>query len=108
MLPCQNMKKTKCIDVESRFPTYRCGYEDDSFQATRDPWHKIVMCRHGHVCPAGGTKLWACTKAARGKAAKQLREHGLRVVADGDDGINVEFDVTDYKTVFEIMGAISK
>ena len=30
---------------------------------------------------------------------------GFEVVMDGDDGINAEFDVSDYRTVFKIMGA---
>lgn len=98
---------TKCINLERRFPTYQVGYEDAQFEATRDPWHKTIKCKYGHICPAGGNKLWACTSSRRNQAARAFLKGELpvRVVQDGDDGLNVEFDVSDHKIIFDVMGA---
>jgi hypothetical protein len=54
--------------------------------------------------------LWACTNKSQGKAVSDLRklaaaDDGVRVAMDGEDGINVEFDVARWKEVFRIMGA---
>ena len=97
----------KCIDVEQRFPACKIGYEDDSFVATRDPWHKVIECRGGHVSPAGGDMLWACTKTRTTKAAKMMLANELpcRIVMDGDDGINAEFNVNDADMFLKVMGA---
>lgn len=95
------------IDLESRFGGYEIGYEDPEFEATQDPWHKVIRCKRGHICPAGGTKLWACTNNRRNKAARAMLSGELPGVIkmDGDDGINFEFDVSDYRLVFDLMGA---
>ena len=97
----------KCIDLERRFPQYKLGYEDPAFQGTRDPWHKIIECRSGHICPAGGDFLWACTNSTRSHAAQSLRrgETPARLINDGQDGVNAEFHVKDWKVMFLLMGA---
>jgi hypothetical protein len=96
----------KCVDVEVEFAAYRIGYEDPQFSATQDPWHKILVCRHGHISPAGGSKLWACTKN-NGQAATALRsgDYPCEVKMDGDDGVNAEFDVKDAPVFLKLMGA---
>lgn len=101
-----------CIDVEARFPGYKLGYEDPAFKGTQDPWHKVIECRAGHICPAGGDKLWACTKTRTSTAASAIRRprcfrDSLPVVIkmDGSDGINAEFSVSDAKQMFTVMGA---
>lgn len=48
--------------------------------------------------------LWACTNGTRSKFIKELRQE-FEVVMDGDDGINVAFDVSEWKRVFFLMGA---
>jgi len=98
---------TDCIDVEKVFPRYKLGYEDPAFTGTQDPWHKVIVCRQGTICPAGGDKLWACTKSARCAAANKIRRGELPCVIkmDGDDGINAEFSVDDARQVLKAMGA---
>lgn len=100
-----------CIDLETRFGRrYRVGYEDPQFAATQDPWHKIVKCKSGHICPSGETTLWACTKGRRSRVAKAMLSGELPCVIkmDGDDGINAEFDVSDFQSMFSAMGAIRR
>ena len=97
----------KCIDVERRFPQFKIGYEDPQFESTQNPWHKVVLCRRGHICPAGGTKLWACTSGRTNAASKAMLsgEVPCEIQMDADDGINAEFDVADYQVFFKLMGA---
>lgn len=97
----------ECIDVEKRFPRYKLGYEDPAFAGTQDPWHKVILCRAGTISPAGGDKLWACTKNRTATAAVAIRKGELPCVIkmDGDDGINAEFSVDDATVVFKSMGA---
>ena len=97
----------ECIDVERRFPTYKLGYEDHVVGGTQDPWLKVILCRLGSICPAGGSKLWACTDGRRNAASRAFIQgvDGVVVKMDGDDGVNAEFDVKDAATVFKIMKA---
>jgi len=99
-----------CIDVERRFPGYKLGYEDPLFEGTQDPWHKVIVCRYGHICPAGGSKLWACTNSARSVAARAIKSGSLpcTVTMDGDDGVNAEFDIADSGAMFSAMKAIRR
>jgi hypothetical protein len=98
---------TDCIDVEKRFPRYKLGYEDPEFVGTQDPWHKVIICRAGTICPAGGDKLWACTHSRTSTAAVAIRNRELPCVIkmDGTDGINAEFIVDDAKQILKAMGA---
>jgi len=96
----------KCIDVETRFAEYKLGYDDKAFAGTQDPWHKLIQCKHGSICPSGGRTLWAYVK--NGKLAKRIRSGELEVFVvkqDGTDGLGVEFEVENWKVVFELMGA---
>lgn len=96
----------KCIDVERKFPRYKTGYEDESYTSTLDPWYKIIACRFGHICPSGGNTLWAYVK--NGKVATRIRNGEfafLDIKQDGTDGLGVEFDVKEWKLVFELLGA---
>ena len=98
----------ECIDVEQRFPQYKLGYEDHVVGGTQDPWLKTILCRRGSICPAGGSKLWACTSSRRNAAARAFIQgeiDGVVIKMDGDDGVNAEFDVKDSVEVFKIMGA---
>ena len=105
--PVERTEDYPCIDVERRFPGYKLGYEDPAFEGTQDPWHKIIRCRHGHICPAGDSKLWACTGSLRNAAARKILGGTLpcEIKMHGDDGVNAEFDVTDAKLFFKVMGA---
>lgn len=98
----------ECIDLETMFgQRYRVGYEDPSQAATQDPWLKVVQCKAGHISPACRDRLWACTNSRRGNAARAIINGDVPCVIkqDGDDGVNAEFDVKDYKLFFDLMGA---
>lgn len=105
----------KCVDVERRFTGYRISYEAPDFAATQDPWHKRIVCRSGHIAPAGGRKLWACARN-KTNAATALRRGQLKdgtplrcaVRQDGDDGVNAEFDVADFQAFFTLMKAVRR
>lgn len=68
-----------------------------------DPWLLQLLCKHGHIYPQGGSRLAASTNR-RGKIANLLA--GLDCVGmhqDGDDGINVTFDVSDFDQIASIL-----
>jgi len=96
-----------CIDVEKRFGDYKTAYEDPCYVATQDPWHKVIQCRDGHISPAGGKKLWACTRS-RGTYGSRMIVSGTfpcEIRMDGSDGVNAEFDVSDAACFLSLMGA---
>ncbi len=92
---------TECIDLEKRWgKRYRLEYEGG---AKGDPWLAMICCRYGHIYPHGGTFLGAATNS-RGRISNQLSALPcVRVAQDGDDGINVVFDVADFDKVAKII-----
>jgi hypothetical protein len=101
---------TTCINLKERFGQ-RCRvlYEESrtaehgSRSHVADPWLLVIPCRHGHIYPHGGDQLAASTNN-RGAIAKRLAALPcVRVVQDGDDGINVVFHVDDFPAVAAIM-----
>ena len=99
----------QCVNLKRRFgDRYRVDYEEAYFaERTRrtleDPWQMLVLCRNGHICPWGGSLLAACTRG-RGAVAGRLRSLPFAaVVQDGDDGVNVLFDVKHFDDVAAIM-----
>jgi len=99
-----------CINLNERFgDRYRLDldpafYEEYGRNARiRDPWYWRICCQHGHVYPHGGTRLGASSNC-RGPIANSLAALScVRVVQDGDDGINVVFDVSDFDQVAAIL-----
>ena len=100
----------KCIDLKEHFgDLYRVVYEE-SYQAERghngrahDPWLLTIPCRHGHIYPHGGTQLGASTNTLGPIANRLAALPGVRVVQDGDDGVNIVFDVGDFDQVAAVM-----
>jgi hypothetical protein len=68
-----------------------------------DPWNAIVLCQHGHIYPHGELLLGAATNNRGQKANSLAALPCVRVVQDGDDGINVVFDASDFAKVAAIM-----
>ena len=107
---------TKCINLRSRFPFHKIGYEDPSYEGSRDWWHKTIVCKHGHISPNGGNELLVSTDNRWDPVKMRYRQSGVtkaimecdvcRVVQDADDGVNAVFDVKDWKEVFQLMRAI--
>lgn len=94
-----------CIDLKERFgQRCRIRYEDNGDRHRgRDPWLAMIDCRHGHIYPQGGDQLAASTDN-RGAIARRLAALPcVRVMQDGDDGINVVFDAADFPTVAAVM-----
>ena len=99
-----------CINLKERFgDRYRVKYED-SYYAERPeyrkeeaPWLMIIPCQNGHICPWGGSMVAACTRR-RGPVARRLKDLPFaEAFQDGDDGVNVVFNVEHFEEVAEIM-----
>jgi hypothetical protein len=94
------------IDLKARFgkryritldPAHAAEYGEGSRKD--DPWLITIHCRYGHIYPYGGELLGASTER-RGPVARRLADLScVRVVQDGDDGVNVVFHVDDFNTV---------
>ena len=99
-----------CIDLKERFgDRYRVVYEE-SYGAERgksgrahDPWLLTIPCRHGHIYVQGRQYLGASTTHRREIANRLLALPCVRLVQDGDDGINVVFHMDDFDQVAAIM-----
>ncbi len=101
----------ECINLKQRFGRkYRVRYgeshrEDHGNRAARDvPELMILLCRHGHIYPAGGQQL-AASVDGRPKVAGRLRRLKCCTVhQEGDFGeLTVMFDVNDFEEVAQIM-----
>ena len=99
-----------CIDLQASFgKRFKLGYEA-SYNAERgehartpDPWLRILLCRHGHIYPYGGTKLAACTNL-RGPVARALAKLPCCYVhQNAVDGVTVLFDVADFPQVATLL-----
>lgn len=99
-----------CIDLLNRFGNvYRLvevagdGRKSPPHKRHYDPWQLEMPCTHGHIYPHGGSRLGAATNN-RGPVAKRLAQlPGVNVVQDGDDGINVAFEVEAFDSVAVIV-----
>ena len=95
-----------CINPKERFGHhYRVAYEESYYAdygpnaRIEDPWLMVVLCKHGEICPWGGSILAACANKP-GRAAKRLKSLPFTKVArDGDDGANVLFDIERFDLV---------
>ena len=100
----------ECVDLKQRFgERYRVTYEESYYvdrgdgARTKAPWLMVLPCKNGYICPWGGSTLVACTNA-NGSVASQLRKLPFTTVAqDGDDGVNVLFDVKYLDEIAAIM-----
>jgi len=61
-----------CINLKEQFGMkYEIGYEDRAFRGSACPWHYIILCRDGTICPNKGETLWADVTGRRGYQAMQ-------------------------------------
>ena len=99
-----------CIDFDAKFGRrFQVSYEESYYEERgesgrlKDPWLRIIPCRFGHHFPHGGSYLGAST-THRGPVASRLAALPcVRVVQDGDDGINVVFHVKYFDAVAAMM-----
>ncbi len=91
------------IDLKERFGhKYKVAY-DEAAGARHDPWMVQIPCQHGHFYPHGGREIGFATDK-RGPIAKRLaRLPFTKVVQDGDDGINLIFDIEHFDAIAAIV-----
>ena len=84
---------------------YEASYQADRGDGARaeDPWLMIVLCENGHLFVCGGDRLGASTDQRGPVATKLVRLDCTTLAQDGDDGVNVVFDVKHFYEVAEIM-----
>jgi hypothetical protein len=99
-----------CIDLDEFFGRQFQVTNEESYYGElgeggrlKDPWLRIIPCRHGHIYPHGGDYLGASTDHRGPVAGRLAALPSVRLVQDGDDGINVVFHVHDFDTVAEVM-----
>lgn len=100
----------QCVNLMNSFGNhYKIKYEE-SYVAERgeqgrveDAWLLTIPCKHGEIYPHGGQLLGASTNN-RGPIANHLAALSVvRIVQDGDDGVNAVFDVDDFDQVAAVM-----
>jgi len=100
-----------CINLQKRFGRrYRVAYEESYYaefgsRITREvPELMILLCRYGHIYPAGGTMLAASVDGHPNVAGRLRRLKCCRPHQDGDFGeLTVLFDVADFAEIAKIM-----
>lgn len=81
---------------------YRISREDGQRSPT-DPWALLLPCRFGHIFVHGGKMLGASTNCS-GRIAKRLKQLDcVEIAQDGDDGVNVIFDIADFSKIAAII-----
>jgi hypothetical protein len=103
-------KMITCIDLKECFGNCYRVVAEESYRAERgdtarihDPWLLVIPCKYGHIYPHGGECLAAST-THRGPLANQLAALScVRVVQDGDDGVNAVFHIDDFDQVAAVM-----
>lgn len=101
---------SECIDLKEQFGgyyrvTYEPNYVAELGERSRrqNSWLLTIPCQHGHIYPHGGELLGASSNH-RGRIANRLAALPfVRVVQDGDDGVNVVFHVADFDAVAAIL-----
>ena len=95
----------ECIDLRDLFgDTYRILNELGGKQHQySDPWEAIIPGMYGDIYPHGGNLLGVATKK-RGGIARRLADLPFTTVTqDGDDGMNLTFELEHFDTVAEIV-----
>ncbi len=100
----------QCINLRERFgDLYKVAHdpaydaERPEFRAQEEPWLQLVLCQHSEIGPHGGEYLLACTKNCGSVATRLAELDCVKVVQDGDDGINVKFHINYFEVVAEIL-----
>lgn len=99
-----------CIDLKEQFGhRYRVIHEE-SYRAERgdsarvhDPWLLTIPCKFGHIYPHGGELLGASTDHDGRIANRLALLPRVRIIQDGDDGVNVVFHINELPNVASIM-----
>jgi hypothetical protein len=110
---CGEVLPTDCIDLKRQFGMrYKIGWEDPAFRGSLCPWHYVILCKHGQICPAGGTELWACSITNLGarllRELTELEPNRFPLTMDGSDGVNISLDVKDVADVALVLKALRR
>ena len=94
-----------CINLAKRFAdSFRIVFDlahrpRGRCRRNPDPWYMLIPCQRGHIYPHGDQMLGFASDS-RGPLVKKLMCSGLvKVIQDGDDGVNVIFHVDDFGAV---------
>lgn len=92
------------IDLKAEFGgKWQIGLDEAARGRWADPWNYIVLCRHGHLYPAGGDRIGAATDRA-GAIVRKLRAiEGVEIFQDGEDGANAVFDRAKLRFIQRVM-----
>jgi hypothetical protein len=95
----------ECIDLQDLFgEKHRIRNEQGGKQYQySDPWEAIIPGLHGDIYPHGGNLLGVATKKRGGIATRLADLPFTTVTQDGDDGMNLTFELEDFDTVAEIV-----
>jgi len=94
----------KCFGRRYKIVYDEC-YEAEYGKCARksDPWHQVLLCQRGHISPWGDDELGACTDKNGATANKLRKLPFVRVVQDGDDGVNVVFAIEHFAEVAKLL-----
>lgn len=81
------------MNLRALYPTYRVALDEDDTE--------IIPGRHGHVYVHSSTRLGAASKR-RGHVARELLRC-CEILQDGDDGVNVAFEVSDFFAIADLL-----
>jgi len=90
-------------DMRSINSRWVVRYEPPSSNLSRDVWHQIVPCRHGHFYQHGPGMLGFASKLRGHKAKAVAALDGVEVWQDGSDGLNLVFPVSIVEQVSAIV-----
>jgi hypothetical protein len=117
-----NLEETmKCINLRSKFgSTYRVvvgpEHEAEKGYATKikvDPWHfriNSAAAFRAHICPWTPDRLAVCRDKAgyKGRNGQLLALPTARLEQDGDDGVTISFELSDFPAVAKIVSPIRR
>lgn len=94
-----------CINLKERFgEKYRISWDEHHVHGgTPDPWTMMVPCKHGHIYPNGDDELGFASDKRGGIARKLASQPFAHIAQDGDDGMNITFDVKHWEQVVKIV-----
>lgn len=103
------------INLKKRFgKQYRVRHEESlqaensEFRTEEEPWLQIILCQRGHIYPYG-EELLAVSTDHRGKTSNKIMSLPyVKVLQEGDDGINATFPAKHFDEIAKIMGARRK
>ncbi len=94
------MTLDECIDLKEAYPQCKFTYEEG---IPRNEWAVRLMCQNGYIFPSGGYELGFASDNVGGIAQRVLALPFLTHKQDGDDGVNVYFDIAHFDTVAKIV-----